>query len=200
VYSKREKRKFHLRPTEDVSVDFLTTELEGYLYARTDQFEAVELACKQATILLVLPPANTGIEQMEAAIASQPDIVESRLTRGVGDVTLPPFHFAFEADLRRSIEKLGVHRVFTDVQSLEPMAPNMGGVLRGIAQKTEITLDENGIRADSGTIARGVLGGVMAGPSEPFHMILDRPFLFFVRDNLTKALIFEGAVMNPALQ
>jgi serine protease inhibitor len=47
----------------------------------------------------------------------------------------------------------------------------------------------------------------MVGAPEPFHVTLDRlhvaldrPFLFFVRDNLTKALIFEGAVMNPTLQ
>jgi serine protease inhibitor len=32
---------------------------------------------------------------------------------------------------------------------------------------------------------------------EPFHRNLDRPFLFLIRDNLTKALLFEGAVMDP---
>jgi serpin B len=200
VGSKREKSKFHLPAAADVSVDFLTTELWEYLYARTDQFEAVELPCKQATILLVLPAATIGMEQMEAIMASQPNLVEPRLARAAGKVTLPPFHFLFEAELRSSIEKLGVHRVFTDLRSLEPMAPGAGGLLTGVAQKTEITLDENGIRADSGTIASGIVGAKMEGLSEPFHMILDRPFLFFVRDNLTKALIFEGAVVNPALQ
>jgi serine protease inhibitor len=198
VDSQRKKRKFHLQSTTDVSVDFLTTELFGYLYVQTDQFEAVELPCRLGTILLVLPPANTGIEQMEAIMASQPDLVESKLTRAFGNVTLPPFHFLFEAELRNSIEKLGVHRVFAELRSLAPMAPS-GGILRGVAQKTEITLDENGIRADSGTVFSGVVGGMMRVP-EPFHMILDRPFLFFVRDNLTRALIFEGAVVNPALQ
>jgi serine protease inhibitor len=198
--SKRGKRTFHLKSNEGVSVDFLTSEVQLYFYARTDQFEAVELPGKQASILLVLPPANTTIEQMEAMIASQPDVVESRLTRTEADVTLPAFHLVFEAELRSSIEKLGVHRIFTDLRSLEPMAPGLGGIVAGIAQKTEITLDENGIRADSGTILSGVLGGLIAGRPEPFHIIMDRPFLFFVRDNLTKALIFEGAVMNPALQ
>ena len=197
VDSRREKRKFHLQSTPDVSVDFLTTEPFGYLYARTDQFEAVKLPCRLGTILLVLPPANTGIEQMEAIMASQPDLVESKLTLALGNVTLPPFHFLFDAELRNPIEKLGVHRLFADLQSLAPMAPD-GGILRGVAQKTEITLDENGVRADSGTIFSGVVGGMMT-VTEPFHMILDRPFLFFVRDNVTKALIFAGAVVNPAL-
>jgi len=34
----------------------------------------------------------------------------------------------------------------------------------------------------------------------PFHMTLDRPFLFLIRDRVTKALLFEGALMNPTLQ
>ena len=77
------------------------------------------------------------------------------------------------------------------------MAPQRaGGVLRGVAQKTEITVDENGIRADAGTIVHGVYGGVM-GAQSPFHMTLDRPFLFIIRDNVTRAILFVGVVMNP---
>jgi serine protease inhibitor len=143
---------------------------------------------------------RTWIEQLEAKISSQPELVESMLASSWGDVTLPPFHFSFETDLRGATEKLGIRRVFSELRSLQPMAPTMGGVIRGIAQKTEITLDETGIRADSGTIMSGILGGLVETPLEPFHMILDRPFLFFIRDNATRALIFEGAVMNPAVR
>jgi Serpin (serine protease inhibitor) len=72
-------------------------------------------------------------------------------------------------------------------------------ILRGVAQKTEITVDENGIRADAGTIIHGVYGGILAAQS-PFHMALHRPFLFLIRDNVTHALLFAGVVMNPTLQ
>jgi serine protease inhibitor len=34
----------------------------------------------------------------------------------------------------------------------------------------------------------------------PFHMVLNRPFLFIVRDNVTNALLFVGVMMNPNLQ
>jgi hypothetical protein len=71
VGSRRTKRIFHLRSTEEISVDFLTTEREGYRHARTDEFEAAELRCNEATILLVLPRANvdraTGSEDLVAA-------------------------------------------------------------------------------------------------------------------------------------
>lgn len=80
------------------------------------------------------------------------------------------------------------------------MAPKrLGGILKGVAQKTEISVDETGIRADSETIVTGVYGGIMSG-NPHFHMVLNRPFLFIIRDNATNALLFIGVVMNPNLQ
>ena len=103
-----------------------------------------------------------------------------------GDVQMPTFHFSYDVDLRNSLEKMGVKRVFIDSTTLLAMAPNRsGGILRGVAQKTEITVDGNGIRADSGTIVHGVYGGIGTVQS-PFHMILDRPFLFLI--SLTSAV------------
>ena len=37
------------------------------------------------------------------------------------------------------------------------------------------------------------------GEAHPFHMTLDRPFPFLICDNVTKALLFEGAVMDPTV-
>jgi serine protease inhibitor len=95
---------------------------------------------------------------------------------------------------------MGARCIFTDPIALYSIAPNKpGAVLRGVAQKAEITVDENGMRAESGTVVSGVYGGIMAAQA-PFHMTLDRPFLFFIRDRVTRALLFEGALMNPTLQ
>jgi serpin B len=150
--------------------------------------------------LLVLPAPGIDIEQLEVAYSENPKMVESLLVRGEGDVQLPPFHFSYEADLKRSLEKMGIHRIFSNPNTLMSMAPDRaGGVLRGVAQKTEIIVDENGIRADAGTIFSGVYGGIL-GVREPFHMNLNRPFLFLIRDNVTHALLFAGVVMNPTVQ
>jgi serine protease inhibitor len=45
----------------------------------------------------------------------------------------------------------------------------------------------------------GVVGGISDVPI-PFGMLLDRVFLFLVRDNVIKARLFAGVVMNPAEQ
>jgi serine protease inhibitor len=200
IGAKREKHDFQLRSGDVVQADFLKSEVEVYAHAHTDEFEAIVLACREASILLVLPTLGRTIEGLEAAFAKNPDMVEPVLARAEGDVQMPPFHFFYKVDLQRSLEKMGVHRIFTDPNTLMLMTPNRaGGLLRGVAQKTEITVDENGIRADSGTIFSGVYGGILA-PREPFHMTLSRPFLFLIRDTATSALLFAGVVMNPAAE
>jgi hypothetical protein len=199
AYSKREKHDFQLRSGKTLQADFLESTTEMYPYARTEEFEAVVLTCQEATILLVLPSINSSVEQLERAMAARPTLVEALLARQEGDVRLPPFHFGFETNLRTSIEAMGVHRIFSDPRTLSSMEPKIRAVLTGVAQKTEITVDENGIRADAGTVVSGVLGGVMQTKA-PFHMTLERPFLFFIRDRATNALLFEGAVMNPTLR
>jgi serine protease inhibitor len=157
----------------------------------------VVLTCWEAAILFVLPPPNTDISQLEVALAKNPDMVEPFLAPHEGDVEMPTFHFVYETDMRDSLQKLGVRLLFSDNTTLLSMAPNRsGGVLRGVAQRTEITVDQDGIRADSGTIGNGAYGGVMM-VREPFHMALNRPFIFLVRDTVTNALLFIGTVMNP---
>jgi serpin B len=200
VGAKREPGEFKLSSGNVIKADFLKSEFAVYEYAHTDEYDAVSLPCNEASILLVLPAPDRSIEQLEEALAKEPVMGESSLARKEGDVQFPPFHFYFGANLRGALEKMGVHRVFSDPHTLLSMAPKKeGGVLRGVAQKAQITVDEKGIRADAGTVAHGVFGGIMM-PQNPFHLVLDRPFLFIVRDNATKALLFIGTVMDPTIQ
>ena len=201
VYAKREKHGFSVMSGGTVQADFLKSEFYIYPYVRTEEFEAILLPGSKASILLVLPGVGNEVERLEAALAKDPNMIDALLVTQPGDVQLPPFHFTYESDLRDSLEKLGVHRIFSNPATLYSMAPKReGGTLRAVAQKTEITVDEDGIRADAGTIANGVYGGILGGAQAPFHMVLNRPFIFVIRDNVTNALIFAGAVMNPNLR
>jgi len=73
--------------------------------------------------------------------------------------------------------------------------------LTAAVQGVDLDVDEWGIKARAITFLGGVAGGVMGGsmppPPPPFHMVVNRPFLFFIRDNVTDALLFAGVEMNP---
>ena len=198
AFTKRDKHEFKVRSGSLVQADFLTSETKTYPYVRTKDFEAIVLPCREASMLLVLPEQASDISQLMASMVRDPDMVESLLKGQQGDVQLPLFHFSYEGDFRAPLETMGIHRIFYDPQTLISMAPRRsGGILQGVAQISEIAIDEKGIRADAGTSVSGIFGGIEGIQSTPFHMILNRPFLFLIRDSVTNALLFSGVVMNP---
>jgi serine protease inhibitor len=145
--------------------------LQYYQHISADDYEAVELPCGDAYLLVLVPAAGKDILELERKFAAGQINLDSMLRSEDGDVTLPMFHIRFSADLMSPLKKLGLNTLFTDYKARA--ITFLGGVLGG------------------------VMGGFMSPPPQPFHMIVNRPFLFFVRDNVTDALLFAGAEMNP---
>jgi serpin B len=69
--------------------------------------------------------------------------------------------------------------------------------LSGAIQKAFIGVDEYGTVAATATAA--VLAGAGLNLPPPKRFILDRPFLFFIRD-VTGAVLFAGQVLDPTKQ
>ena len=188
------KDDFILRSGVHESVDMMPSELSSYPHVRTDAFEAAILRCFAVNLLVVLPAEGKDILQLESELANDPGKIDPMLKPEPGTMDLPKFTFHLETDLRPALEKLGIHRIFTDLDIVKIPKSH----LKEMKQKVDIEVDEEGIRANAGTIANGIYGGIMGGQVLPFHMKVNRPFLFLIRDDLTGSLIFIGAVMDPA--
>ena len=134
--AKPQAQDFHLRSGQVTQTDFLKSETTTYPYVRSDEFEAIELTCWEATILFVLPPPGADISRLEGALAKNPDLVEPFLPYHAGDVQMSVSHFVYETDMRDALQKLGVHLIFSGNNTLLSMAPNRsGGILRRSSPK-----------------------------------------------------------------
>ena len=171
----------------------LTSELEEYLYAKTNSFEAVALPCNCAYLVVLLPAPGRNLMDLEHELVQKPERLDAALKRRLGKIDLPPFRIRSEANYRPLLEKMGIRQIFKDLPGIVKI-PN--SYFDEINQKAGIEVDQEGIRADAETVGGGVLQGEIVA-SESFHMKLNRPFLFLVRDKTTNALLFIGAVMDP---
>jgi serpin B len=63
-----------------------------------------------------------------------------------------------------------------------------------VIHKAVIAVDEKGTTAAAAT---GVVGTTLAIVEWP-TLIVDRPFLFFIRHNPTGAILFQGRVLDPS--
>lgn len=174
-------------------VQVLDSEMESYLHARTDTFEAVALPCDSAYVVFILPTPGVDLAEVERQLAEDPEKLDAALKREIGIVTMPTFHISYEADYRPVVEALGIKSVFRDIGSLVKIPASY---LTEVDQKVNIDVTQDGIKANAETVAGVIYGGILAAP-KPFHMELSRPFIFLIRDQVTNALVFLGAVMDP---
>jgi len=182
----------------------MVSALQHYKHIAADGFEAVALPGGDAYLLVLLPAVGKDIIELEGEFAVGQIDLDSVMKSEEGDVTLPISHIRFSADLEPPLRKLGLNSLFTDFRSLGAMVSTSEGAhLTAAVQRVDLDVDTWGIKASAitflGGVAGGVMGGVMLPPPQPFHMIVDRPFLFFIRDNVTDALLFAGVEMNPTL-
>jgi serine protease inhibitor len=197
-----QKLPFTLRSGATVESDQMVSSVWYFRHVRNEEFEAVELPCGEAYLLVVLPAPGKDLVEIEKRIAAEEFKLEPMLQSEQGDVTFPIFRIHFREDLQPPLKSLGLKKVFSDPVSLRAMVNTLDGAfLTTTQQQVDLDVDDWGIKARAVTFMGGVLGGVVGGSTGPpprlFHMIVNRPFLFFIRDNATNVLLFLGAEMNP---
>ena len=191
--SKPYRDTFQISPGKSIPAEFLRCELEVYPHAKTDDFEAAALPTDTGYMVVVLPGAGRSIGEIELELADKPEMIDTAMKREIGQVAMPTFHIRFETALRRPLEELGIKSVFHDLPGIITIDNSH---IREVTQKIDLEVTRDGIRADAETVAGVVYGGIAVAP-KPFDLVLDRPFIFFVRERNTNVLLFLGAVMNP---
>jgi hypothetical protein len=88
--------------------------------------------------------------------------------------------------------------------AFEPNQANFGGIsslpayIESVEHRAKIRVHEEGTEAHAETIISIVLSGMGFGVPQPFHMNIDRPFLYVIQDDKTRLPLFMGILADPA--
>lgn len=115
-----------------------------------------------------------------------------------GDIALPRFQITYEATINDALKALGMQSAFSPDQA------DLGAMLQSsrnayiskVKHKAFVDLNEQGTEAAAATSTE-IQVVSMPVPSRTFHMVVDRPFFFAIRDNSTGALLFMGSIKDP---
>jgi serine protease inhibitor len=111
-------------------------------------------------------------------------------------IQLPKFRLEVTRTLNDDLARLGMPRPFNrGGAQLAPMFSVVPGPLSISAVLQKIYVDVN----EEGTEAAAVTSIGVITTSLPPALIVDRPFLFVIRDRLTGTLLFMGKVVRPAV-
>jgi serine protease inhibitor len=165
-------------------------------------YKAIELpyGCTNFTMVVVVPEGTLSdfITTLTAekwnAITSAFDDQEK-----FGELTvyMPKYKFSYEKQLNDQLQIMGMLDAFI------PGLANLSGISDAsiyvdfVKQNTFVEVDEKGTEAAAVT----TIGIVETSfPPQPQEFVIDKPFVFAIRERTTNALLFIGQVVNPLNQ
>ena len=112
-------------------------------------------------------------------------------------IMVPKFSYDYEVSLPEALSAMGMRDCF------DPYSADFSGIsdssllVTDVIQKVRVQVDEEGTRAAA--ISAIVLNcTAVQYEQEPVSMVLDRPFILLIADEVTGAICFAGVVADPS--
>ena len=172
----------------------------NYHYLETDQFQAISLPYGNGSLSfeVILPAEDMALDDFYAQLT--PETWQSWMNQmrpQDGEIQLPRFQFAYEADLVPALESLGMGIAFEAGRADFSSLTELESFINQVRHKTFIDVTEEGTEAAAAT-SIGIMPTSLPAPEEqPFRMEVDRPFFAAIRDVNTGTLLFMGAIADP---
>jgi len=165
-------------------------------------YMAIELpyGCTNFTMVVVVP-GETLFEFIPTLTAEKWNTITSAFDdqEKFGELTvyMPKYKFSYEKQLNDQLQSMGMLDAFI------PGLANLSGISDAsiyvdfVKQNTFVEVDEKGTEAAAVT----TIGIVETSfPPQPQEFVIDKPFVFAIRERTTNALLFIGQVVNPLNQ
>jgi serpin B len=165
------------------------------------RFRAAELPYDggKLSMVIIVPdflPAEVGdpLALLEADLTgAKLAEIDASLREAEVELALPKFRFEAPLSLRRTLQDLGMVDAF-DAADFSGIDGTRNLAISDVIHKGFVAIDERGTEAAAAT---AVIIGDTSVP-EQRQLIVDRPFLFLIRDRPTGAILFVGRVVDPS--
>jgi serpin B len=199
--SKTQDGSFTLLDGSKVTASFMNAYLPLPAMRGTN-FVAASLPCADTRLsLVVVVPDADQFSQVESSLdATALRTLMTGLTNQPVTLTLPRFQIETGTKLVELLQTLGMTSAFI------PGSADFSGMdgtrtlyITHVFHDAFINVAENGTKGSGGTsVVIGSGGTGPAGPPTGLLVNANRPFVYFLRDDPTGAILFMGRVLNPS--
>ncbi len=186
---------FHTLSGGEVTAEMMH-QSSGLPYAEGDGYQVVDLPYdgNELAMTIVLPEAGRFTEIRNALSSEWLEQARASISVTYVGISLPKFSFTWGTEsLKEPLMALGMTDAFgaADFTGMEP-----DGILyiEDVYHQAYIAVDESGTEAAAATAV--IMNWESVAPS-PVPFVVDRPFIFFIRDS-SGVILFSGQVTNPA--
>lgn len=164
---------------------------------RQEDFQALEAPYvgEELSMILFVPERVDGLAAFESELdggklAGWTDALMNEQPSDV-ELIMPKIELTTKASLVPELQALGMRRAFTN-------SAQFGGIAETPLRVSDVIHQTFLLVDEKGTEAAAVTAPIMEIVSMPRQFHADRPFLFIIRDNRTKTILFIGRISDPA--
>ncbi|KFM07486.1 Serpin B10 [Aptenodytes forsteri] len=190
--------RINTHTTKPVPMMYLSDKF-NWTYVESVQTDILELPYvnNDLSMFILLPSDVTGLQKLERELTfenlsawTSPELMEKMKM----EVYLPRFMLEEKYDLKSTLSRMGIQDAFTEGQAdFTGMSENGELFLSQVFHKCYLEVNEEGTEAaaaSSAALASRSLGATVI-------FVADHPFLFFIRHNKTKSILFLGRFSSP---
>lgn len=189
---------FHLLDGSTTPVRMMVNDSLNVPYSMGNGYQALELNYSGDTAVMdILVPDNGKFSEFESQLNMQRinDILTGMQPTALS-LGLPKFSFDTSFDLGKTLSDLGMSNAFDpDLADFSGMTGGRDLFISKVLHQAFVKIDEKGTEAAAAT-------SVIMAPTSIMQsnniLIIDRPFVFLIRDATNKQILFLGRVLNPA--
>lgn len=168
-------------------------------YYENDLFQCISKPYQDShlSFCVILPKALFGIAEVEKEIdADFLNEILDNLQPANTMISLPKLELGANWELRNALKEMGLTTAFSDQSDYSALSDKPLS-LENIIHHTVIGVDEEKTEAAAATHSTFWVRGLPRTPSYYHVLKADHPFLFFVVDNRSKAIVFMGRYSRP---
>ncbi|XP_015930910.2 leukocyte elastase inhibitor-like isoform X1 [Parasteatoda tepidariorum] len=180
-------------------VDMMVTR-DTFLYADSEELQcsAIEMpyAGRSLTMVLMLPKNKAhGVQILSSSLTMSRlgNLTEDMFPREMV-VVVPKFQFEDSFQLSSTLIKMGLRSLSSGALELSGFSKDRVLRVNSIYHKAKVSVDEQGTEAAAATATAFARS---SRPTRIIEFIVDRPFVFYIRENHSGSILFVGIVRNP---
>ena len=181
---------------EKIKVQMMHQNTKMYYY----EDENVQMAMKpfgeeKFHMLFILPREGVTMDKSVQLLADNLDTWYSESEKEEVNLSLPRYKAEYGKSLKSTLQSMGMSDAFT------PGKANFGALSKeelcigDVLQKTFVKVDEEG--AEAAAVTSVALMAMAAGPPKPKNMVINRPFIYIIRERETGNILFIGRNGHP---
>jgi len=196
---------FHLSADKQVRVPMMRQYGAYFGYGDFEGYKALRMYYKNRDLSMVvlLPDEKDGLAELEAKLS--PEMLNKSvagLESVAVDLWLPKWETTEDYDLIPALKAMGMTGAFdaatADFTGLTDSAEGERLKISGVFHKAFIAVDEEGTEAAAATAVVLEKESAIEPPDKVYTFKADHPFVYFIRDERTGAILFMGRVTDPS--